>query len=89
MNSVRKLFPGLLRSLRLSIMRSTSTVPQKKASLPRKYIKRGPGLEYFLYNPQPTTESEILDNSITKKHPYVSNKSLDGTGKKGKFINYN
>lgn len=60
----------------------TNRAAQGNSSLPRKYIKRGPGLEYFLVNsPQKSTSSDKDDFYQKEKHPYISDKSLDGTGK--------
>lgn len=62
---------------------------RSESSLPRKYIKRGPGLEYFLVNgsQNPTTLNKDLYSK--EKHPYISEKSLDGTGKKGNITIFN
>ena len=61
---------------------------QRDSSAPRKYIKRGPGLEYFLVNgPQnPTSTANENHKHSKEKHPYISEKSLDGTGKNGNII---
>ena len=65
----------------------TNRAAQGNSSLPRKYIKRGPGLEYFLVNsPQKSTSSDKDDFYQKEKHPYISDKSLDGTGKNGNVI---
>jgi len=56
-----------------------------KSSAPevtRKYIKKGPGLEYFLYNSaKPSEEKKDVINH--NKIPYINDEILDGTGKKG------
>lgn len=50
--------------------------------VPRPYIKKGPGLEYFLYNSVKPAQVEG-SKEIREKHPYVNDTVLDGAGKKG------
>jgi len=53
----------------------------------RKYIKRGPGLEYFLVNGSQNDATQTQgDVYLKEKHPYISDKSVDGTGKKGNIV---
>ncbi len=50
----------------------------------RQYIKKGPGLEYFIYN---SIKGPAADNSETiiaqEKHPYLNKEAHDGCGLKG------
>lgn len=49
----------------------------------RQYIKKGPGLEYFIYN---STKNSIKkqDAEVSfEKHPYLNKESCDGLGLKG------
>lgn len=62
----------------------SANVKHAASGVTRKpFIKKGPGLEYFLYNnikPSPTGNDEEL---VSHKVPYINDEVLDGTGKKG------
>ena len=62
-----------------TLNRSLSSVADK-ARVPRNYIKKGPGLEYFLVNHAKPLES-VTGNPVVKEHPYVSSEELDGRGR--------
>ena len=66
---------------------SSTGVGLKENKISRKYLKRGPGLEYFLVN---NTSTKLIENEknsvIEEKHPYVSNESLNGSGQKGELL---
>ena len=54
-----------------------------KESQSRQYIKKGPGLEYFIYNRTSTADTNIKTQLPQDKHPYVHQDALDGHGLKG------
>lgn len=63
-----------------------SSCPGKQPdALSRQYIKKGPGLEYFIYNSVPKSEEDKGSNNVTEKHPYLSSAEIDGHGLKGKL----
>jgi hypothetical protein len=64
---------------------SSTEVGLKENKISRKYLKRGPGLEYFLVNSTKLIENEGT-SVIEEKHPYVSNEALNGSGKKGELL---
>jgi len=88
---------SLTKKLSWSSIKSIhSNVLRTHKSAPKKYIKKGgPGLEYFIYNNSsniPDTSASERNNLITnyiksEKHPYINSNVLDGTGKKGIFLN--
>ena len=87
---------SLTKKLSWSSIKSIhSNVLRTHKSAPKKYIKKGgPGLEYFIYNSsnKSVTSSSERNNLITndiksEKHPYINSNVLDGTGKKGVFLN--
>ena len=66
-----------------------ATVFGKQIDRPsRQYIKKGPGLEYFIYNN--TKEStDKLEVVSPEKHPYLNKEARDGSGLKGKYHSKN
>lgn len=50
---------------------------------PRQYIKKGPGLEYFIYNSTKTSSEKPSTDIPLEKHPYLNKDSCDGLGLKG------
>ena len=57
-------------------------------SVARPYIKKGPGLEYFLHNSINKQQVQVNESAteeiiIKENHPYINDAILDGFGRKG------
>lgn len=86
---------GLLRRNSNQSLKAFSTTQwihnqrySSKNLLQRPYIKKGPGLEYFLYNSKSSTDN-LSNKEATpnvERHPYLDKDVLDGAGRKGKHI---
>ncbi len=60
----------------------------KHAGSPRQYIKKGPGLEYFIYNSTKISRGKPDETITLEKHPYLDKDSFDGYGLKGNLVDY-
>lgn len=76
-----------IRTAKPEIIRKHSTCQQTsekalKDKKPRKYIKKGPGLEFFIHNngPKINIEEQTLK---PERIPYVNENIIDGAGRKG------
>jgi hypothetical protein len=76
-----------LKELR-RICNGSHSLSGKHTGLSRPYIKKGPGLEYFIYNSAKSSRDTPDATVALEKHPYLDKELYDGCGLKGKYSNY-
>lgn len=86
---IRLLLPGAsFRTINPETIRRHSSCHQivekpSKDNKPKQYIKKGPGLEFFLYNNAPKVKANEASSEKIDKIPYLKEDVGDGGGKRG------
>lgn len=78
--TVRCINPDTLRNHSSCNQTSEKISKQEK---PRQFIKKGPGLEFFLYNNPPKDKLKELSTDKPEKIPYLKEDVTNGAGRKG------
>ena len=77
-----------LKELR-RICNGSHSLSKHTEGLSRQYIKKGPGLEYFIYESTKSSKDKQDATVALEKHPYLNKDLYDGCGLKGKSSHLN